>query len=127
MRPRFESQMTPQSKQPANAEVKFSKKRLALAFAIAGISDAIGAFATPLPPLVWVVDLEQPCCCFWCWAGNGYCCRDWLWRRSQAWGCFRSGCWWLERLLSWALLGLRLNGADEPVSAAQQLCSKIAP
>ena len=55
--PRFESQMTPQSKQPANAEVKFSKKRLALAFAIAGISDAIGAFATPLPPLVWVVDL----------------------------------------------------------------------
>ena len=37
-------------------EMKFSKKRLAMAFAIAGISDAIGAFATPLPPLVWVVD-----------------------------------------------------------------------
>ena len=36
--------------------LKFSKKRLALAFAIAGISDAIGAFATPLPPMVWVVD-----------------------------------------------------------------------
>jgi hypothetical protein len=45
------------SKQPINAAIKFSKKRLALAFAIAGISDAIGAFATPLPPIVWVVDL----------------------------------------------------------------------
>ena len=50
-------------KQPTSAEtpisktLKFSKKRLALAFAIAGISDAIGAFATPLPPIVWVVDL----------------------------------------------------------------------
>jgi len=37
-------------------EMKFSKKRLAMAFAIAGISDVIGAFATPLPPIVWVVD-----------------------------------------------------------------------
>jgi hypothetical protein len=37
--------------------LKFSKRRLALAFAIAGISDAIGAFATPLLPIVWVVDL----------------------------------------------------------------------
>ena len=51
------------SKQPTTARtpisktLKFSKKRLVLAFAIAGISDAIGAFATPLPPIVWVVDL----------------------------------------------------------------------
>jgi hypothetical protein len=45
------------SNEPTKAAIKFSKKRLALAFAIAGISDAIGAFATPLPPLVWVVDL----------------------------------------------------------------------
>jgi hypothetical protein len=50
-------------KQPIGAEtppsktLKFSKKRLALAFAIAGISDVIGAFATPAPPIVWVVDL----------------------------------------------------------------------
>src|SRR5262245_63188742 len=43
------------SKQPT--AIKFSKKRLAMAFAIAAISDAIGAFATPLPPIVWVVDL----------------------------------------------------------------------
>ena len=42
---------------PISKILKFSKKRLALAFAIAGISDAIGAFATPLPPIVWVVDL----------------------------------------------------------------------
>jgi len=54
---------TEPSKQPAGAAtpisetLKFSTKRLALAFAIAGISDAIGAFATPLPPIVWVVDL----------------------------------------------------------------------
>ena len=41
---------------PVSKTLKFSKKRLALAFAIAGISDAIGAFATPLPPIVWVVD-----------------------------------------------------------------------
>jgi hypothetical protein len=56
-----ESQMIPPrmepSKQPTEAAIKFSKKRLAMAFAIAGISDAIGAFATPLPPVVWVVDL----------------------------------------------------------------------
>jgi hypothetical protein len=44
-------------KQPTDAGIKFSKKRLALAFTIAAISDAIGAFATPLPPIVWVVDL----------------------------------------------------------------------
>jgi len=44
-------------KQPINQAIKFSKKRLALAFAIAAISDAIGAFATPLPPIMWVVDL----------------------------------------------------------------------
>jgi hypothetical protein len=37
--------------------LKFSKKQFVLAFAIAGISDAIGAFATPLPPIVWMVDL----------------------------------------------------------------------
>src|SRR3954452_13709437 len=42
---------------PTPKILKLSKKRLALAFAIAGISDAIGAFATPLPPLVWVVDI----------------------------------------------------------------------
>ena len=42
---------------PISKTFKFSRKRLALAFAIAGISDAVGAFATPLPPIVWVVDL----------------------------------------------------------------------
>ena len=54
---------TEPSKQASSAEtpslntLKFSKKRLALAFAIAGISDAIGAFTTPLPPIGWVADL----------------------------------------------------------------------
>src|SRR6516162_9263222 len=45
------------AKTPSSQTLKFSKKRLALAFAIAGLSDTIGAFATPLPPLVWVVDI----------------------------------------------------------------------
>jgi hypothetical protein len=54
---------TEPSKQPTSAEtpssntLKFSKKQLALAFVIAGISDAIGAFITPLPPIGWVADL----------------------------------------------------------------------
>ena len=50
-------------KRPTSAEtasprpLKFSKKRLVIAFAIAGISDVIGALATLSPPLVWAVDL----------------------------------------------------------------------
>ena len=54
---------TEPSKQPTSAgtpssnTLKFSKKRLALAFVIAGISDAIGAFTTLLPPIGWAVDL----------------------------------------------------------------------
>src|SRR5262245_54381909 len=42
---------------PSSKTLKFSKRRLALAFLIAGISDIIGAFSTPAPPVVWVVDL----------------------------------------------------------------------
>ena len=62
-RPQMTPPPTEPSKQPTSAGtqvskiLKFSKQQLALAFAIAGISDAIGAFATPLPPIVWVVDL----------------------------------------------------------------------
>src|SRR3954465_13183208 len=92
------------SKQPTNVAIKFSKKRLALAFAIAGISDAIGAFATPLPPIVWVVDLGTALLLFIVLGRHGCCCRDWLWRQFRAWG-VHSGCWWLGRLLCWALLG----------------------
>src|SRR6476646_10492492 len=50
------------STQPTSAEtpssnaLKFSKRQLVLAFGIAGISDVIGAFTTPLPPIAWVVD-----------------------------------------------------------------------
>ena len=50
------------SKQPTSAAtrssttLKFSKKWLALAFVIAGISDAIGAFASLAPPISWVID-----------------------------------------------------------------------
>src|SRR5215468_2843561 len=36
---------------------KLSRKRLALAFVIAGISDLIGAFATLAPPIGWALDI----------------------------------------------------------------------
>jgi hypothetical protein len=42
---------------PSSNPLKFSKKQLALAFVIAGVSDAIGAFITPLPPIGWIADL----------------------------------------------------------------------
>src|SRR5215472_19223818 len=42
---------------PSSKTLKFSKKRLAVAFGIAATSDAVGAFATPLPPIGWAVDL----------------------------------------------------------------------
>jgi hypothetical protein len=45
------------AKTPSSNTLKFSKKRLALAFAIAGTSDAIGAFVTPLPPIGWAADI----------------------------------------------------------------------
>jgi hypothetical protein len=41
---------------PPTTSLPFSKKYLALAFAIAAISDAIGVFA-PAPPIIWGVDL----------------------------------------------------------------------
>ena len=50
-------------KQTASAEPssskfsKLSKKRLALAFVIAGVSDLIGAFATLAPPIGWALDI----------------------------------------------------------------------
>jgi hypothetical protein len=42
---------------PPTTFFQFSKKRLALALAIAAISDALGAFATPAPPIVWGMDV----------------------------------------------------------------------
>ena len=41
----------------ASTPLKFSVLRLALAFVVAGISDAIGAFASLAPPLGWAVDV----------------------------------------------------------------------
>ena len=42
---------------PSSRTLRFSKKRLVLAFAIAGISDAICAFTAMWPPIVWLVDI----------------------------------------------------------------------
>src|SRR4029079_1087001 len=55
--PAQRSERPPELDSSSSTALKFSKKRLALAFVIAGLSDAIGAFATPLPPLTWGVDL----------------------------------------------------------------------
>jgi|SRR5262245_974361 len=50
-------------KQPASADAvssklsKFSKKQLALAFVIAGLSDLIGAFTILAPPIGWALDI----------------------------------------------------------------------
>ena len=50
------------SKQPTSAEapssnaLKFSKRQLVFALGIAGVSDVVGAFTTPLPPIAWGVD-----------------------------------------------------------------------
>jgi hypothetical protein len=43
--------------EPASERLRFSKAQLVLAFAIAGISDAIGIFAGVAPPFIWVVDI----------------------------------------------------------------------
>jgi len=41
---------------PSSNALKFSKRQLVFAFGIAGISDVVGAFTTPLPPIAWGVD-----------------------------------------------------------------------
>ena len=41
---------------PSSNALNFSKRQLVFAFGIAGISDVLGAFTTPLPPIAWVVD-----------------------------------------------------------------------
>jgi len=52
-----------EGQRPAGAEgapahpLKFSKKQLAFAVAIAGASDVIGAFTTLAPPITWTVDV----------------------------------------------------------------------
>jgi hypothetical protein len=40
----------------ASTPLKFSVARVALAFAVAGVSDVIGAFASAAPPIGWAVD-----------------------------------------------------------------------
>jgi len=51
------SKRPPGSEAVSSKRLKFSKKRLAVAFVIAGISDIIGVFATLAPPIVWAVDV----------------------------------------------------------------------
>src|SRR5215472_6066248 len=107
---------TEPSKQPTSGEtppsktLKFSKKRLAVAFGIAATSDAIGAFTTPLPPIGWAVDLVTALLLFMVLG------RQWLLlpglalEAIPAWAYFHSGCSWLERSPSWALLDRVFNG-----------------
>lgn len=41
----------------SSTPLKFSVLRLAIAFAIAGVSDVVGAFASLAPPIGWAVDV----------------------------------------------------------------------
>jgi hypothetical protein len=41
----------------SSTTLRFSRKTLALAFAIAAVSDAIGAVANLAPPIAWLIDL----------------------------------------------------------------------
>ncbi len=50
---------------------RISGRRLLLAFAVAGLSDAVCFFAAPVPPVVWAVDLATAAALFavlgWRW------------------------------------------------------------
>src|SRR6516162_10021159 len=118
------------SKQPGSAQtpssntLKFSKKQLALAFVIASTSDAIGAFITLLPPIGWVADLATALLLFMVLGRQWLLLPGWLWRPFRVWAYSHSGCWWLERLLSWALLGRGLNGTRPvPPLTACTICA----
>jgi hypothetical protein len=56
---------------PFQIAAGFSKKQLILAFAIAGLSDVLAAFAITVPPFVWAVDLVTAILLFivlgWSW------------------------------------------------------------
>jgi len=55
--PRPPCQLPISAATPSSFVPQFSKKQLVLAFAIAGVSDAIGAFTALWPPILWVVDV----------------------------------------------------------------------
>jgi hypothetical protein len=40
-----------------SAPLKFKASQLTLAFVVAGVSDVVGALASPAPPIVWAVDI----------------------------------------------------------------------
>ena len=42
---------------PRSTTLRFSRKTVALAFAIAAVSDLIGAVANVAPPIAWLIDL----------------------------------------------------------------------
>src|SRR5215831_7840075 len=104
------------SKEPTSAgtqssnTLKFSKMQIALAFVIAGISDAIGAFITPLPPIGWVTDVATVLLLFLVLG------RQWLLLPGLALeaipglGVLPFWLLWLARLLFWARLDRGLNG-----------------
>jgi hypothetical protein len=64
--------------------LEFSKMRLAIAFAIAAISDVVGAFATLSPPLGWAVDFATVVLLFIVLGGSGCSYQDLSWRPFRA-------------------------------------------
>jgi MFS superfamily sulfate permease-like transporter len=48
---------SPRAKEPQSSiRPRFSRRRLALAFAVAALSDGLSFFLTPVPPLQWAAD-----------------------------------------------------------------------
>ena len=103
------SEQPTSAKRPSSETLKFSTKRLALAFAIAGVSDAIGAFATPLPPIVWVVDISTALLLFMVLGRQPGLALE---RQFRDWESFHFGCSSLRRSPSWARLDQSLNGPE---------------
>jgi hypothetical protein len=53
----FQPQAKASAATPFAVALRISKKRLLLAFVLAGLADAVCFFATPVLPVVWAVDL----------------------------------------------------------------------
>jgi hypothetical protein len=94
---------------PSSSALKFSKRQLVLAFGIAGISDVIGAFTTPLAPIALVVDFVTGLLLFLVLG------RQWLLlpglalEATPGLGLLHSGCWWLQSLSEMAQFKIGLT------------------
>ena len=95
----------PPGQVPTERTRQFSKTRLALAFAIAAIADAIGVFTAPLPPIVWLVDLVTAILLFMVLGWHWLLLPGLVMEAIPGVSILPLWLWWWERLLSGALPG----------------------